>query len=134
MYDDDTRTMRLVGFFAGISIIISIMGLAGLTAYSNQQRTKEIAMRKVLGASVPSLLVTLGTSTLIVIVLAAIPAAILAFTGSETWLERFAYRADFSVSPFLYGFIATAFFSLTVLCAQTYRTSLSNPVTNLRHE
>jgi len=133
-YEEDTRVTRLVAFFAGVSIVISLMGLAGLATYNNQQRSKEIAIRKVLGASTMNLLMSLTANTFQLILFAAVPATFAAYYLSALWLERFAYRIEWSFLPYFIGFLVIAIFSVSILWLQTLRTVQANPVENLRYE
>lgn len=134
MYEDESRTIALVGVFAGLSIAVSLLGVAGLASYNTQQRGKEVAIRKVLGASVPNILVLLSMNMMKVIAIAILPAVAAAYYFSNIWLERFSYKAEFSSLPFLLAIGIVSIFSLSVLLMQSYRASRLNPVTKLKYE
>ena len=134
MYDDDTQTIELIGIFGGLSIVISVLGLAGLAAYSTQQRSKEVAIRKVFGASITNILTFLSMSMVKVVAIAAIPGLIGAYYFSNIWLERFAYRAEFSSAPYLLAIGVVGLLSIVVLIMQTYQAAQANPVIKLKYE
>ena len=134
LYAGDTQAVRLVGFFSALSIVISLLGLSGLAAYNTQLREKEIAIRKVLGASVSNLLALLSVDMAKILLVAIIPAVFGSYYLSAVWLERFAYRADFSLLPFVEAIGVIGGFAFVVLIAQTYRAAQANPVTKLKYE
>lgn len=134
MYEDDTQAINLLGLFSGVSILISLLGLAGLAAYSTQQRGKEVAIRKVLGASVLNVLTLLSLNMFTTIAFSVIPAAVATFYLSNVWLERFAYRAEFSAVPYLSAIVIIGLVSAIVLVIQTLRTAQANPVLMLKYE
>ena len=134
MYEDDTQAVDLVVFFSGISVFISLLGLTGLSAFNTQQRSKEVAIRKVIGAPVMSLLVTLSLNMLKMIALSIIPAFFIAYYASNIWLERFAYQAEFSLAPYAIAAVIVIACSIVTLLLQTYRTAQSNPVNYLKYE
>lgn len=134
MYDDESQIISLVGIFGAVSIVISLLGLAGLAAYNSQQRAREIAIRKVLGASVTDVLALLSAGMVKIIAVAILPAAAGAYFSSNVWLESFAYRAEFSIVPYLSAILLVALFSISVLILQTYRTAQANPVAKLKYE
>lgn len=134
MYDTENQTIVLVGIFGAICIVISLLGLAGLAAYSTQQRAKETAIRKVLGASVTDIIGLLSLNMIKVIALSIIPAILGAYYISNIWLERFSYRAEFSSIPYIQAVAIVGLFSIAILVSQTYRTAQENPVNNLKYE
>ena len=109
-------------------------GLAGLAAYSTQQRAKETAIRKVLGASVPNIIGLLSLNMIKVIALSIIPAIVGTYYISNIWLERFSYRAELSSMPYLLAVTIVGIFSISILVSQTYRTAQANPVSRLKYE
>ena len=134
LYEDDGKTVSLVTIFSTICIIISMLGLGGLTAYNTQQRGKEVAIRKVLGASVPNVIGMLSVSMIKVYVISIVPAIGGAYYLSELWLERFSYRVEMSSSSYLMAILLVGLVSLATLVAQTYRTAQANPVLKLKYE
>jgi len=133
-YDDDVRVVSLVGIFAGLSILISLLGLGGMAAYNNERRGKEVAIRKVLGASVANILALLSSGMVKVLALAAVPAFFGAWYLSNAWLQRFAYRIDPNATPFILALVVVTCFSATVMVAQTWRIAKNNPVQRIKYE
>ncbi|MBC3788578.1 ABC transporter permease [Spirosoma utsteinense] len=133
-YQSDTRTSRIVTYFTIISILISCLGLFGLAAFAAQQRTKEIGVRKVLGASVTSIVTLLSQDFLKLVVVAMFIASPLAWYAMNRWLQGFAYRVDIEWWVFaLAGMLAVGIALLTV-SFQSIRAALMNPVKSLRSE
>ncbi|MEQ8955892.1 MAG: FtsX-like permease family protein, partial [Gammaproteobacteria bacterium] len=133
-YDDEQRVVSLVGIFAGLSILISLLGLGGMAAYNNERRGKEVAIRKVLGASVINILTLLSSGVARLLAFAAVPAFIGAWYAANAWLQRFAYRIDPTVTPFLLALLIVGLCSAAVMLAQTWRTARANPVERIKYE
>ncbi len=134
IYDDEARVIRLVGVFAALSVVISLLGLGGMAAYNNERRSKEVAIRKVLGASDGSILALLSKGMAIVLLLAAIPAFAAAWYLSNVWLQRFAYRIEANAAPFILALVIVGLCSAAVMLAQTWRTTRANPVERIKYE
>ena len=134
MYDDENQTIFLISIFSGICIVISLLGLGGLAAYTTQQRARETAIRKVLGASVPNVITLLSLNMIKMIGLSILPAILGAYYLSNVWLERFSYRVEPSATPYLQAILIVSLFSITVLVLQTYRTAQANPVEKIKYE
>lgn len=134
LYADDTRAISLVGFFSFLCIIISLLGLAGLAAYNTELRGKEVAVRKVLGASLSNLLVLFSLDTIKVFAIATIPAAFGTYYLSDSWLQGFAYKADFSPLPYLASLSIIGVVSMAVMLLYTCRAAQSNPAKKLKYE
>ncbi|MBD2705224.1 ABC transporter permease [Spirosoma sp. BT702] len=125
---------QLLGLFAGLAILISCLGLFGLVAYNTVQRTKEIGVRKVLGASVVSIVALLSKDFLKLVAIAIIIATPLGWYAMNKWLADFAYRIDIAWWVFaLAGVLAIAIALLTV-SYQSIKAALVNPVKSLRSE
>lgn len=134
LYRSEQRAGSLAFLFACLAIVIACMGLFGLAAYSAQQRTKEIGIRKVLGASVLGLTGLLARDFLKLVLLAIVIASPVAFYFMNQWLANFAYRIDMHIWTFVAaGIFATAIAFLTV-GGQAVKAALSNPVKSLRSE
>jgi putative ABC transport system permease protein len=133
-YRAEDRLAKVFGVFAGLAILIGCLGLFGLAAFMAAQRTKEIGIRKVLGASVGSLIGLLSKDFLNLVVLAFLIAAPVAYFAMNWWLEDFAYRVEISWPIFLMaGSLALAIALLTV-SYQAIRAAVANPVESLRYE
>lgn len=134
MYTDVERTGRIFTSFAVLAIIVACLGLLGLSAFMAEQRTKEIGVRKVLGASVSSILTLLSRDFLKLVLIAVLIASPLAWYVMQRWLENFAYHINIEWWVFiLAGVIATGIALLTV-SFQSMKAALMNPVQSLRSE
>ena len=134
LYKSDEVTGRLSILFAGLAILISCLGLLGLSIFTAAQRVKEIGVRKVLGAGVVSLFTLLSKEFLVLVILAFAIAAPLGWWAMDHWLENFAYR---TAIPWwvigLSGIIALLIALLTV-CFQALKSASANPANSLRSE
>lgn len=127
-YEAEQKVGTVFGFFAGLAILISILGLFGLTAYATEQRTKEIGVRKVMGASISSIILLLGKDFLKLVLMGFVLAVPIAWFGMSNWLDGFAYSISLSWMVFLLsGFIALFIAALTV-SSQSIRAAMINPV------
>lgn len=137
LYGSERRLMQLVSVFAGLCILISCLGLFGLSAFNTAQRTKEIGIRKVLGASTGGIIVLLFRNILGLVAVAAAIASVLSFWAVGRWLESFYYRIEL-LGPNLLLFAAAAFLAIIVafvtMALQSFKTAQSNPILALRHE
>lgn len=133
-YKDDQRFATLFGIFAGIAIVIACLGLFGLASFTAQQRTKEIGVRKVLGASIGSIVVLLSKDFLALVGIAFLIAVPTAYLYMNDWLTNFAYHVDLGPGIFLLaGTLALAIALLTV-SYQAIKAALADPVKSLRYE
>lgn len=134
LYKSEQRTGQLFRFFAGIAILISCLGLFGLAAFTAEQRTKEIGVRKVLGASISSIVMLLSKDFLTLVIIAIVIASPVAWWAMNAWLQGFAYKIDIAWWVFaLAGFVAVGIALFTV-SFQSIRAALMNPVKSLRSE
>lgn len=134
LYLSDQRTSALFGIAAGLAIILACLGLFGLAAFTTLQRTKEIGIRRVLGANVSSITFLIAKNFLELVGISILIAAPLAWWAGNKWLQDFAFR----IPVHWYIFVATAFVTaLIALCTVGYhsvKASLANPVESLRSE
>jgi len=133
-YTAERNISRLLLWATGLTIFISCLGLLGLVIYITNQRTKEIGIRKVIGATVTQLILLLSRDFLKLIGLAILIALPIAWWGSNKWLENFAYRTSMSWWIFAAGGGLLLLIALIILCIRTLRAALANPVTALRSE
>ncbi len=134
MYQADLRQQTILSVFAGLAIFIACLGLFGLASFSAQQRTKEIGVRKVLGASVGSIVSLLSSDFLKPVALAILIASPIAWYVMNQWLQNFAYRIDMEWWVFVgVGLLAVGIALLTV-SFQSIKAALMNPVKSLRSE
>ncbi len=133
-YTAEKNISRLLAWATGLTIFISCLGLLGLVIYVTNQRTKEIGIRKVIGASVTSLIVLLSRDFLKLIGVAILIAVPIAWWGSHKWLENFAYKTTLSWWIFAAGGGVLLLVALIILCVRTLRAAMVNPVRALRSE
>ena len=134
LYEQEQRAAQVFGIFAGLAIVIACLGLFGLAAFTAEQRTKEIGIRKVLGATMSNILVLLSRDFIRLVLVAFVVAVPVVYFAMQRWLEDFAYRIDLGVSVFaLAGGLALLIALLTV-CLQAVRAALANPADSLRYE
>ncbi len=134
LYRQEQRTNSIVKIASAIAIFIACMGLFGLATLSVARRTKEIGIRKVLGASVGSVVALLSKEFLILVVLAAIIAFPLAWWAMNNWLQDFAYRVNVSWWIYIAAGLLAVIITLLTISFQTIRAALMNPVKSLRTE
>ncbi|MCI0696531.1 ABC transporter permease [candidate division KSB1 bacterium] len=134
LYLTETRLGKIMDVFSGLAIFIASLGLLGLASYTIAQRTKEIGIRKVLGASVPGIVGLLAKDFIKLVLIANLLAWPLAYYATNRWLEDFAYRFEKGWWIFaLAGGLALLIALLTV-SAQAIKAALANPVEALRYE
>ncbi|MGI8583157.1 MAG: ABC transporter permease, partial [Chitinophagaceae bacterium] len=133
-YHAEQTTQSVFTVFSVLAIFIGCIGLLGLAAYSTQQRTREIGIRKVLGASIGNIVAMLSKDFLKLVVIAAIIAFPIAWYAMNTWLQDFAYRTSISWWVFLMAGLLSAIIALGTISFQAIKAALSNPVKSLRTE
>jgi putative ABC transport system permease protein len=133
-YTIEQNTASLLRWATGLVLFISSLGLLGLVIYITNQRTKEISIRKVLGASVSQIVTLLSTDFLKPIIIAIAIAMPIAWWASNKWLERFAYKTTLSWWIFVAGGAIVLLIAFTVLGLRTVRAARANPVEALRSE
>jgi putative ABC transport system permease protein len=134
IYGAEERLARVFRLFALLAIAIACLGLFGLAAFMAEQRTKEIGIRKVLGASVPAVVLLLGRHLVALVVAAAVVALPLAYWGAERWLRDFAYRIEPGVGLLLGAGVLTLAVALVAVGYQTVKAARTNPADSLRYE
>ena len=133
-YRSEERFGKLFLYFAGLAIFISCLGLMGLASYSTFQRTKEIGVRKVIGASVTNIVFLLSKDFLKLVVLSFLIAAPLAWIFGHGWLQGFAYRIDIYWWIFVLAGLIALLIALFTVSFLAIRAALANPVLSLRSE
>lgn len=133
-YEADQLRSQIFTVFSILTIIIACLGLLGLAAFTAEQRTKEIGIRKVIGASVQQLVVLLSKDFLILVSLSILLAFPAAWFFMKSWLEGFAYAADMRWTTFAGAFVLTLLISVMTTSYHAIRTARSNPVMALRNE
>ncbi|MBD0377449.1 MAG: ABC transporter permease, partial [Flavisolibacter sp.] len=133
-YEAESRQASMIRYFTIIAIIISCLGLFGLATFSAEQRTKEIGIRKVLGASVARLLALLSTDFLKLVGIAVLIALPIAWYVMHQWLQNFAYRTTISWEVFAITILLVVLIAFVTVSFQAIKAALANPVKNLRTE
>ncbi|WP_247233089.1 ABC transporter permease [Telluribacter sp. SYSU D00476] len=133
-YAADARTARIVNSFTLISILISCLGLFGLAAFAAQQRTKEIGVRKVLGADILSIVSLLSGDFIKLVLIALVLATPLTWYIMEQWLQDFAYKISIQWWMFVLAGTLAVLIALLTVISQSIRAALMNPVKSLRAE
>jgi putative ABC transport system permease protein len=134
LYRTEQRIGTVVALFAGLAVAIACMGLLGLVAFATEQRTKEIGIRKVLGASVPNIVMMLCNDFLRLILYAIVVATPFAYVVMNRWLEDFAYRTAMSWWVFAFSGGLALLIALLTVSTQAIKAALANPVVALRYE
>lgn len=134
LYEREQRLSQLIGYFAGLAVLISCLGLYGLIALVTQQKIKEIGIRKVLGASVGSIVGLLSRDFVILVVVALVIASPLAWWAMTKWLAEFAYKIDIEWWMFALAGVLVVSVTLLTVSFQSIKAALMNPVKSLRSE
>lgn len=133
-YKAEVRLYTLFKIFSAVAILISCLGLWGLSAFSAQRRTKEIGVRKVLGASANAIVLLLSKEFLFIVIIALAIASPLTYFGMRDWLQHFAYRIDIGWSIFMLAGTTSLLIALMTVSIHAIRAALANPVKSLRSE
>jgi putative ABC transport system permease protein len=134
IYRADSQISTIVGSLAILAIIISCLGLFGLAAYSAEKRIKEVGIRKVLGASLQSIVMMLSKDFLKYVLIAALIAWPLSWLAVHKWLQDYAYRIDISWWIFLCAVLVAVVIAFVTISFQAIRAGTANPVKSLRSE
>jgi ABC-type antimicrobial peptide transport system permease subunit len=134
LYKSDVKTSQLLFIFSLVAIIICAMGLFGLATFTAERRTKEIGIRKILGASVTQVTMLLTKEFLVLVAIAVIIASPLAWWAMNKWLQGFAYRISLGYWVFIIAGLLALFIAVLSVCTQAVKTAMSNPANSLRTE
>jgi putative ABC transport system permease protein len=134
LYLEYNRIQRVIGFFTMLAVVIAIMGLFALTAFLIKERTREIGIRKILGADVTHITFLVSKNFLRLIAIAVMIALPVGWWVSQQWLQTFAYRATINWTAFLLTVAAVFGMAVVTIGWQTIKAARSNPVKNLRTE
>jgi putative ABC transport system permease protein len=134
LYGAEQQLMKLLGLFAGLAVLIACLGLFGLAAFAVERRTKEIGIRKALGATAAGIAVLLSRDLLKLVALACLLAAPLAYVVATRWLGTFAYRVELGPAVFVVACGLTLLIGLLTVSAHAFRAATADPVRALRHE
>jgi ABC-type antimicrobial peptide transport system permease subunit len=134
LYTQERQTAQIMNIAMGMAIFISCMGLFGLAAFTANQRTREIGIRKVLGAGVPQLVSLLSREFILLVGLSTIIAAPVAGWAMHRWLQDFAYRTSMPWWIYVVAGVAAIVIALLTVSYQAIRAATANPVESLRME
>ena len=134
LYIAEERTIKIVTVFTGLAILIASLGLFGLASFIAEQRTKEVGIRKVLGASVTNIYGLLSKDILKLVAIATVISWPISFMTMNRWLENFAYRIEYSQTVFLMGGILAFIIAQATVTTQALKTAKRNPVKALKYE
>jgi len=133
-FGEAERVGSLAGIFAGLAVFISCLGLFGLSSFVAEQRTKEIGIRKVLGASVTNLWRMLSRDFVVLVVIACVISIPFAYFVLNNWLTTFEYRTEISWSVFVLTTAGALMITLCTVSFQAIKAAIANPVNSLRSE
>lgn len=133
-YKHEQRMLTLFSYFSLIIILISCLGLYGLSAFSTEQRTREIGIRRVLGGSQTSILTLLTKGFLVLVMIAGLISIPIVYYLMSEWLSGFAYRTELSFRHFVAGFLLSTLIALVTVLVQALRALKNNPVDAIKYE
>ena len=133
-FENEKRQGTLAALFAALAVVISCLGLFGLALYMAESRTKEIGVRKVLGASVTSIALLLSKEFMKLVLIAFVIAAPLAYWGMHTWLQNYEYRVSLQWHVFAMACLLTVTIALVTVSSQALKAALTNPAKSLKTE
>ena len=133
-FDNEERIGKLSGFFASLAILISCLGLFGLASFVAEQRTKEIGVRKVLGASLLNVWNLLSRDFVMLVIISFLIASPLAYYLMHNWLQNYTYRIELSWWIFIAAGIGSLLITVIVVSMQAIKAAVANPVVALRSE
>jgi len=133
-FDLETLIGKLAGLFAALAIFISCLGLFGLAAYMAEQRTKEIGIRKVLGASVSQVWLLLSKDFIVLVIISCVIASPVAFYLLQHWLLKYDYRISIGPSVFIISAVMAIVITIITISFQAIKAAVANPVKSLRTE
>jgi len=134
MYEEERKMSRIVLYIAILAIFIAALGLYGLIAYSTSLRTREVGLRKVLGANFATISKLFSREFMLLVIIANLASWPLIYLALHRWLQSFPYRADFAIWPFLVALSVTLLIAYGSMLYHTYKASRINPADSLRYE
>jgi putative ABC transport system permease protein len=133
-YETERRIGRIFQYFTGLAVFIACLGLFGLASFMTERRTKEIGIRKVLGAKVSAIILLLSKEFVKWVLIANVIAWPVAYIISRNWLKGFAYRIDLGLSLFLFSSILALVTAVLTVSFQAFKAATANPVKSIRYE
>ncbi len=133
-YEAENKVKTIFTFFSVLAILISILGLLGLVTFATEQRTREIGIRKVMGAETGNILILLGKDFLKLVGIGFLIAIPVSWFGMSTWLEDFAYRIGINWTVFLWSGLLAGIIAALTVTSQTIKAAWANPVKSIKNE
>ncbi|MCK4346128.1 MAG: FtsX-like permease family protein [Bacteroidales bacterium] len=134
LYKAEDKLGNIFGSFTFLAIFIACLGLFGLASFATEKRTKEIGIRKVLGASISNIVIMLIKEFIVLIIIASVIAYPIAHYVINKWLQNFAYRINVGLATFLVSVVIALIITLITVGSQAVRAARANPVDSLRYE
>jgi putative ABC transport system permease protein len=134
LYESEKRAGQLFGLFSFLAVFVACLGLFGLVSFAAERRTKEIGIRKVLGASVPRIILLLSSEVVLLVLAASVIAAPLGYLAMRQWLANFAFRITLSPSLFLLTAVSTLSIAVLSVSCRALKAAWANPADAIRHE
>jgi putative ABC transport system permease protein len=134
LYQGEEQTGKIIRTFSIVAILIACMGLFGLADFAAEKRTKEIGIRKVMGATASNIMCLLSTEFTKWVLIANILAWPIAYYAMNRWLQGFAYRTSIGLEPFILGAVFAFVIALVTVSYQAIKSALANPIESLRYE
>jgi putative ABC transport system permease protein len=133
-YEAEERVKTIFTFFSGLAVLISILGLFGLTTFATAQRTREIGIRKVMGAETGNILTLLGKDFMKLVLIGFLIAIPISWFGMSSWLEDFAYKIGISWTVFLWAGLIAGIIAAVTVTSQTLKAAWADPVKSIKNE
>ena len=133
-YEAEQKTKQISGIFSAIAVFIGCLGLFGLAAFTAEKRTKEIGIRKVLGASIPKVTLLLVKDFAKLVGIAFVIGTPIAYFAMRNWLTNFAYSVEIGMFPFLAAGVLALGIALLPVSYQAIKAAFRDPVDSLRYE
>ncbi len=134
LYSNEKRVGQIFDYFAVLAILLSCLGLFGLSAYAAEQRTKEIGIRKAMGSTITNIIFILEKDFIKWVLISNIIAWPVSYYFANKWLESFTYKIDISIYVFALATVLTFIIAIITVFAQAYRAAIKNPTQSLRYE
>jgi putative ABC transport system permease protein len=134
LFDQERKLGQLFGIFSGLAIFVSCLGLFGLASFTMEQTRKSVAVRKVLGASVSTLVLMMSRDFLKLVLIGLVIAAPIAYLAMDRWLSGFAYHIGFTWAVFIYAALAGAVVAFATVSYHSLKAATTNPVNSLKEQ
>lgn len=133
-YEAEQRVKTIFTFFSALAVLISVLGLLGLTTFATEQRTREIGIRKVMGAETGNILALLGKDFMKLVLIGFLIAVPISWFGMDSWLDDFAYKIGIGWTVFLWAGLIAGLIAAGTVMLQSLKAALANPVKSIKNE